>query len=412
MALVSASCRVDITVQPSTVMTGGRREGHLHCASVWNRCVIAASSLFVLFMHGPVASAQGVAQSSERPPAKWTFEVHANGFTGSVPAQGSGGLPAAGEAFTTASGGRASRKVTSWLLGDGAALLNEVLAAAGQAARVSPIDSLLTDSAIAHQVSAGMGVRLSRPINSRVSYDFELEFNPASMRLRGDALSAIETTRTTFEGAMGTALNSPTVIVNPVVTATTSIRERGSARVLIANAVRLQLGSPTRRLRPFVRLGGGLACVVNDGPSVLIVGDYRFTSAPSLQSRDFHETDQALVRYQSPAASPVGILGGGFEYDLGANRGIRFDASLQLGGSRVDTILSATPSRQVTPPPGVIVSLPSNPSIQFITTNQLNANQTPLFPWSLADATQEFRTRKGGSFARALVISTGYFFRF
>src|SRR5688572_3578875 len=81
------------------------------------RLMISCAGLLVL---------QAAPASAQNAP-KWEIEFHAGGLVTNNPTDGTTALPPAGAAFTTA-GARPSRRVSSWYFGDGAALLNEVLA--------------------------------------------------------------------------------------------------------------------------------------------------------------------------------------------------------------------------------------------------------------------------------------------
>src|SRR5689334_6294877 len=98
---------------------------------------------------------------AQGPEKKWEIEFHATGFLKDDANSGRSSLPPPGPSFSTAAG--PSRQISSFLFGDGNALINQVLAGQG----LNPIRSL--DGAILNnrlalerQSNVGVGFRVSR----------------------------------------------------------------------------------------------------------------------------------------------------------------------------------------------------------------------------------------------------------
>ena len=75
----------------------------------------------------------GIAAAQPAPERKWEVEVHGGGIRSTTPTDGTGALPAPGPTIpSTFVGGGATRAVSSWYFGDGAALLNQAADASSE----------------------------------------------------------------------------------------------------------------------------------------------------------------------------------------------------------------------------------------------------------------------------------------
>src|SRR5262245_1693177 len=80
--------------------------------------------------NAPASSGRGV----------WEVDVHIGDPSTPQPTGGVSALPDPGAPFTTTSG-RPSRRVSTWYVGDGALLLNDVLRALGSGAQITSLDT-------------------------------------------------------------------------------------------------------------------------------------------------------------------------------------------------------------------------------------------------------------------------------
>jgi hypothetical protein len=135
-----------------------------------------------------------------RQPARARWEVE---FYGSLALRGGSregilDLTPVGDPFNTTVGSLPSHRVPSWFFGDGAVLLNDSLAALPDpaAARIVPLDPLLTSSVAAPRRFGGLGVRLIRLVGRNA---IELDIAYGSGIAVANAREQAEQTRLTFE---------------------------------------------------------------------------------------------------------------------------------------------------------------------------------------------------------------------
>jgi hypothetical protein len=333
---------------------------------------------------------------------KWEIEVHAGAAREKQTDSGTaiGDFPR-GNPIPTGAGTFTSRAVSSWYFGDGSVLLNQVNGTFLVAARITPLDVALRQP-IARRTNGGaFGVRVARHLTDRFAAEFNVDYSRSSLQLTDEAAAAIETTRSTFITAW-LALLGTGATTNRNVTSVAEI-ERGSGHQLITSgAIRIRLGDWSR-FAPYVT--GGAGGVFNRGvnPSATLTGSYSFLFGATIP---LSETDTLTVRTASEDTALIGVLGGGFTFDVSDRHGIRADLRLQLGGSPVNTVIDATPAVVMTGAPFAI-STGLNPSVQFANTTTLNR------PSSLSGpriAGQE--TFSGSGTNRQMTFAVGYFVRF
>ena len=184
------------------------------------------------------------------------------------------GDAAAAEEFTTRNG-RPSRYVSSWYFGDGAALLNQQLAAftTSRTGRITPLDPVLTGSAARPSVAASFGLRVGRHLNPRFTVELNVDYGPTRLELPESALADVEASRTTFASVWNEQFGPGMPFQNAVVSSSSEIEEGGGGQIVATGAltVKLRRGGP---LVPFVT--GGLGGVFDRGsdPSVTLRGNY------------------------------------------------------------------------------------------------------------------------------------------
>src|SRR5262245_33019235 len=114
-------------------------------------------------------------------------------------------------------------------------------------------------------------------------------------------------------------------------------------------------GALTVRLRRDVALvpyaTGGVGGVFNHGqaPSVTLKGNYAMErigqggQVPVGTLLSYNEADTVTVRFIRPDSAIIGLIGGGFTYDLSRAGGFRVDLRLHVRPNDVDTEITATP---------------------------------------------------------------------
>jgi hypothetical protein len=150
---------------------------------------------------------------------------------------------------------------------------------------------------------------------------------------------------------------------------------------------------------------GGLGGAFNrgSGPSVTLRGNYSFLWTAG---QPFNESDTVTVRWVAPDLALVGLMGGGFTYDLSRRHGFRVDLRLHVRPNAVDTEVSARPS-VTTGTPAIAFSSQTTPSVQYSNTGSGETRATLSGP-----AISAFRTRESTGVQIDTALTVGYFWRF
>lgn len=141
------------------------------------------------------------ARTQSAPSARWEIGVYGGSAWTSIPSDGNAALPPPGASFTTFSG-NPSRRVGSWLFGDGALLLNQLQAtrpAPLGRSMVVPLDSLLAASSVRRLNGPSFGVRVSRSFNDRFTLEASVERGTGSLAFTPAVATAIASTRESVE---------------------------------------------------------------------------------------------------------------------------------------------------------------------------------------------------------------------
>jgi hypothetical protein len=103
----------------------------------------------------------------------------------------------------------------------------------------------------------------------------------------------------------------------------------------------------------------------------------------------------------------LGLVGGGFTYDLAARHGIRTDLRLHISANTLDTEVTATPSI-VVGAPGRSFASATTPSAQYSNDPATNGARSSLSGPPLT----AFRTRDGSGARIDTSVTVGWFWRF
>ena len=90
-----------------------------------------------------VAIAAPAVRAQSAPAHEWEVEFHGGAATSTTPSGGSAATLPAGASFVPLPNAPQSRRQSSWLFGDGAALLNSVNATLAPSARITPLDAVI-----------------------------------------------------------------------------------------------------------------------------------------------------------------------------------------------------------------------------------------------------------------------------
>jgi len=363
------------------------------------------------------AAAQSVQNSPEqqkpatakpKPPKKpeppdnrrWELSFHL-AFGGADPSGGgSGSLPGAGEAFLT-NGGSPSRRVTSWSFGDGAVLLNDVLASFGRPERIVPLDGMLTSPGAAYSVGDGVGVSLSRKLATYVALEGRVDVAQTSYTLNPGAIDGIRETSNSFLSAMsGLAAAGEGALANPVLSSSFSI-SNGTGLEFVATGALVFKTKPLWRLRPYAVFGGGVITSTGEATGSL-VSQYAF-QLPS--GGHVNETDEVTIHMKG-GFGMVGVAGGGLNFRLTRASGIQVDGRFLMVENHMGTRVDTRPVVESSTPPDAIWS-DLNPGIQFVTNPS-----TGLASNLSAPALSGSRTLSGSGFDSRVSLTVGYYFRF
>ena len=359
--------------------------------------VRTAAALVLSIAIAAPAWAQGTAS-----PRRWSIEVYGGGAIGQTPATGSA-LPEfpAGAILTTDAA--PSRVVPSWYFGDGARLFNEVNASFASLFNqpfpaIVPLDDTLRSASARRGSGSSFGFRLTRRVTSRVDVEFSIGVANGTFELTDEARAAIEATRASFQEAFE-GLFALMPQANLRITSTIEASGNDVRQSSIGGAVNVRL---LQRGRLGTHVSAGVARVTNGGgsPQVRLRGNYQFRF---LGEFPFNETDAVTISFVDREHATVGLVGGGLTCDLGARHGIRADARLQLGGSRIETSVDAVAAK-VSGAPNLFLPSETSPSIQFSNVNTINS--------SLAGRLNALKTFTGDGTDTRLLLTVGYFVRF
>lgn len=308
-----------------------------------------------------IALAPGLA-SAQTPPssAPGRFELEGYGALGRVLDSGEAtvALPAAGAPITTSSPFFPSRRVSSWLFGDGAALLNSVNEQLGVTARITPLDNIIATIGRRAESSSSMGARMRFRTAPRVWTEISVDVTASAESVPASLIDAAETTRSSFVQAM-TALFGSGPFSGTAVTATTTTAG-GAWRDLTATiAANIEL-NPMAGITPTLTLGGGVVTRTGTQSAITIDGRYR---TRILGTVPIDETDRVTVSSTANTA-PVVVGGLALSRSIADRLILRVDGRIVAANRTVAAYLDATPSVSVGSPADYIESF-TNPSVQF-----------------------------------------------
>jgi hypothetical protein len=325
----------------------------------------------------------------------WEVEVHGGYMLSSKPSSGTGALPGTNSASAST--------VPSWYFGDGALVLNQALTSIRPSPSIVALDSVLESPFVERRPGGSVGIRIGRVLTPRFTAEFTLDEGFGALAVTPTSQKAIEATRASFVTAWSPVLSSPSR-GSATVTSLATIGDREGRQRFATGALLINLTSGGR-LKPYAAFGAGLIAG-RDGPAAQLVGSYQFGLAlpPGFPPGPmFHETDTVTVRSSVDDAF-TGVLGGGFKYALSEHWGVRADVRDYISRNRVDTVLTATPTSEMSPGSGVLIIF-STPPLRFST--------SPTTPSTLGGTpVAAFTTFHGTGIRNQMKGAAGLFWRF
>jgi hypothetical protein len=336
---------------------------------------------------------------------KWEIEFHAGGLLSNNPGDGTSSLPPAGAPFAT-QGGRPSRRVSTWYFGDGASLLNDIMAAfpSRPSQRITPLDAVINAPLATREDGFAFGFRVSRSINSRFTAEATVDYSPARFELTRETERGVEATRGTFESTFN-GLLATAPISGQTVTSTSTFDNGSGGQLFTTGTLNVALKT-SGSVIPYVTGGAGVISNLGDQPGATLEGHYRFQLVGTFP---MSETDLVRLRVSVPDKVFVGVVGAGAKYVASPRWGMRVDGRVYLGSGKVETVVDATPSVSSTPPIATLaLSSASTPAIQFSNNPRGTGPQSNLTGEPVAG----FTTFEGSGLRTQFTLTAGLFLRF
>jgi hypothetical protein len=341
----------------------------------------------------------------------WELDVHVGG---SLASQLTGGTPI--HAFPVGSSfgvnGRPSRRVSSWMFGDGAVLINEVAAKVISTPvpdRMTALDPMLTTSSLQRSQGGSVGARVSRRLTSRMRAAFEVEATPSSMAFTQASIDQMEATRASFVQVWTEVLpTAPGFFVNQSAAMTVVRTEAGRGwQMSLTGGLEYRLWSG-RRVTGYATGAAGILRLSATLPEATLTGTYQFTYVFPFDGTMAPLSDQDLVRvhYAAKPVVPVIAAGGGVKYFVTSRSGVRADVRIHASGNSLDTLVDAAPS-SVPASPNVFLDLGTNPNLVFSNYPSGSRDGNLSGP-----ALTNLKTFAASGLDIQTSVTVGYFFRF
>jgi hypothetical protein len=234
------------------------------------------------------------------------------------------------------------------------------------------------------------------------------------LKLTDALLAGVEATRASFIGAWNdqTGLirtGGGLVFTNSNVTSRATTNDDQGRQLFTTGALAVNLITDGR-LIPYATIGAGIVSNIGNGPTVTLVGNYRFTSnvnSTGAGSFPVNETDTVTIRL-APANTHafVTVLGGGVKV-MGSSRwGVRGDVRAYISKNTFNVLIDANPQVVTSTPAGAVASF-LTPSAQF------SNNPSTGSPSNLSGpAISGFKAFTGSGTPVQVNVSGGVFFRF
>jgi hypothetical protein len=362
---------------------------------------------------GVICSCFAVTAAAQQPPdaaaKKWRVTFYGGFATGGTPTGGSGFIPPPGEAFIPVPFAPVSRRVATWWLGDGSAIINDVFRLTTPPGPPGPtpppalraLDTVVTSASVERGAGGVFGVRATRLLTHRLDLEFDLEVGLQNLSLTDQTLDTLHSTRGTFTSTFDELLARQNRS-NRSVTATLTTPQGTARRSAVTGAIIYNF-RPGQDVEPYVIAGGGM--MLSSGTvEYTLVGRYSFVIGNSLNTG---ETDTLRV-VTDWSNSPMAVFGGGIRRATSARTGFSAEARLQLSSPSPRTHIEATPARDPATSGsfGALVFL-TTPSLAIVGVNSMGFDSSLSAP-----AIANFTTFAGTGKLLSVNVTVGYFVRF
>ncbi len=304
-----------------------------------------------------VVAAPASAQSGNERSGRWQVELLGGVSLFDLPSSGDAALPPPGPTITGTGPANQSRRVPTWFLGDGAALINGTNQELGVAAQLTPIDEALVGLGLRGGNAPLGGVRIARYFTDRIALELGATLHQGSAEIDPALISAAQAASAGFEQAF-TGLFSAGAFSNVSVASSSNVAGATTRELLATVALRVHVveGSTS----PYLTIGGGVLSGIGTRPSITLQGSYAFTflSGPS-----FAESDTLTVGFKQPL-SLQGIVGAGFRTTLAPRVTLVVDGRAMIGRPTYTLTLESSPTIE-TRSPGALVESFTTPAVHF-----------------------------------------------
>lgn len=332
----------------------------------------------------------------------WEIEIHGGRTLSDAVGDGMASVPGPGTPFTTATS-LPSRRVPSWFLGDGAALLNGSLAALGLPERIRALDTVLDAPLVGRREGNHVGFRVARDLAPRLSAEVSLDVTSYVVEITEPVAAVMEATSASFVAAFG-ALLDVGPFTDVAVNSTHSVLTVDATQLMATAALRVHLLSRGTFV-PYVTVGGGIITNHGDAPTAGLEGHYAFNIDGI---SPIAETDRITLTHTIEDTVYFGMLGAGAQVFLTDGSGVRLDVRVHVGRNNLQTLVDATSQVTQDVPDSLseVIASFGIPSIQFSNNPALGAST--LIGADIAD----FEGFRGRRTQYQIAVSLGYFWRF
>jgi hypothetical protein len=231
----------------------------------------------------------------------WEVEVHGGALVATNPTAGTIAMPPRSpdippafpqQTFTI-------EPVPSWFFGEGARLLSAAVPARFGVGIVS-LDPVLTSRLAERRSGASFGVRVGRSLSRRFGAEFSLDRASGQLALMPRTIDRIDASEASFLATWNALLNA----VFPggaTVNADVTVDDKHGSQLMATGALLINVLS-SDAVQPYITVGAGYIDAHNDGPSVTLTGNYRFTQ--------IDQTDTVRIR-STAKNSMTWVVGGG-----------------------------------------------------------------------------------------------------
>lgn len=340
---------------------------------------------------------------------KWEIEAHGGVLTSTNPSSGTSALPPIGPDIPLSGSVPTSitRQVPSWYLGDGAAILNQILGPRAPI-QIAPLDPLIESRIVDRQTGGSLGFRVDRGLTRRFTAEFAFDAARGRFAIRPASRKLAAASEASFSPVWTTLLNLPTASLQSVTSDATFEDKRGHQLITTGS---LLVNLLTRSdFTPYVAVGAGYIAAGDDAPSVTLVGNYSFifpslVIAPNIPQAHINQTDTVTVQ-AVPKNTMTWVFGGGVKYALGDRWGVRADVRDYVNRDTVRTVVSTAPASALGGPTGTL-------TFSFRQTAPLIVFSTsPLTISTLSTSLNDVQTFKGRGIVNQVHATAGIYWRF